>query len=216
MKGYYYSLLLLLLLNACDFKKVKETMPEYSADHYYNKGLTNYYYGNYKESLENYEKAIAIDSSISDYFLNRGAVIEIVYKDALRALKDYQKAIQLDSFNAVAYYNIANVVSDKGYDTEAIEYYKTCLVLDPSYYPAYYNCALSQYQVKDYEEAMKNFKKTIQYYEEQKFYAYYYMGLICKQTGGIRAAKEYLEKAKELGNKKAVKELETIDASSSQ
>jgi tetratricopeptide (TPR) repeat protein len=116
----------------------------------------------------------------------------------------------LDSQNAIAYFNVGCILSDLNKEQEAIELYKTCIEINPNYYSVYYNCAYSQFQIKDYDEALKNFEKAIIYDEEQKFYAYYYIGLIYKETREIEKAKEYLEKAKALGNKDAEEELKTF------
>ena len=207
MKYRYWLLIFVLFITSCNYKKDQKEQPEYNASHYYNAGVLCDYNGDHKEALNNYNKAIALDSTISNYYLNRGATIQQVYNDMDKALEDYRKAIQLDAHNAIAYYNIGCVLSDQGNDQDASEFYRICIAIDPLYYPAYYNCAHSQYGIKDYEEALKNFEKAIQYDDRLKFYAYYYMGMIYKETGKPDKAKSYFEKAKALGNKNAEDEL---------
>ena len=209
MKSTCFTFIFLLFFNFCNNKKFQANSSDYTADYYYNQGLTDYYNGKYKESLKNYEKAISIDSTISDYFLGRG-VIKSILNDTVSALKDYRKAIQLNKQNDIAYFNVGCLLSDQGQDKEAIKFYTTCIEINPDYYPVYYNCAYSQYKIKDYTEALKNFDKAITYEDDQKFFVYYYMGLIYKSTGELGKAKEYLEKAKALGNNDAEEELKTF------
>jgi superkiller protein 3 len=151
-----------------------------------------------------------MDSTFSNCYLNRGSIKLLNFNDTIGALNDYKKAIQLDGRNAIAYNNMGYILSEQGNDKDAADLYRICIAVDPNYYSAYYNCAYSQFQIKDYEEALKNFEKAVIYDEEQKLYAYYYIGLIYRETGVIEEAKEYLEKAKALGNKDAEEELKTF------
>ena len=120
MKSVYF-VFILLLFYACK----NNTSEQHSADYYYNRGVLDYYKGDYKDALDNYNKAIALDSSISSYYSNRGVVREILLNDTLGALYDYKKAIQLNDQNSLAYYNVGCLLSDQGQDKEAIEFYKT-------------------------------------------------------------------------------------------
>ena len=207
MKKQYFILFFALLIISCNFRRSNFEFSKYPADYYYNQGVTCHNNEDYKGALDNYNKAILLDSTVSEYFLNRGVAIELVYNDTLSALNDYRKAIQLDAHNAVAYYNMGCVLSDQGNDKDASDFFRICIAINPQYYPAYYNCAYSQYKIKDYNEALKNFEKAIQYTESQKYYAYYYMGLIYKETGQPDKAKSCFEQAAALGNSKAKKEL---------
>jgi len=207
MKIYYYILTFALLIFSCNYQKTKTVAQEYNASYYYNAGVTCDYNEDYKGALDNYNKAITLDSTKSHYYLNRGVAIERVYKDMNKALEDYRKAIQLDAHNAIAYFNMGCVYSNQENDKDASEFFRICIAIDPSYYPAYYNCAYSLYQIKDYDEALKNFEKSTHYDEGSKFYAYYYMGMIYKEKRDMIKAKSYFEKAAALGNSDAKKEL---------
>ena len=187
---------------------------QYSADYYSRKGLFCIWQKDYKGALDNYNKAIALDSAKTDIdiaFHNRGYIREIL-QDTLGALDDYRKAIQLNDRNPQAHNNIGCILSAQGKDQEAIEFYKTAIEIKSNYYSAYFSCACSQFRIKDYEEALKNFKNYLQHAEDWELSAsaYYYMGLIYKSTGELGKAKEYLEKAKALGNNDAEEELKTF------
>jgi len=206
MKIFYYLLIFALLITSCNYKKTQKEQSEYNADYYFYQGLNEFEKGNYNQSLTYYNKAISLDSTVSNYFLNRG-FIKIINSDTISALNDFKKSIQIDAHNAIAYYNMGRLNADIGNHQDASEFFIICMTIDPSYYPVYYNCAYSQYQIKDYYEALKNFEKAIQFDDDTKFYAYYYMGLIYKEKRDMIKAKSYFEKAAALGNSDAKKEL---------
>ena len=207
MKKYYWILIFNLIFASCNFKKSNETENILSADYYFNQGLNYYYNNNYSAALINIDKAISLDSAVSDYYLNRGAIKELVYDDFISALDDYTKAVELNDKNAVAYYNIGCVLSDYGNDMDAIELFKKAIEIYPDYYPAYFNYACSQFRLKNYDDALKNFETAANFDNTHANNALYYIGLIYKEKGELEKAKAYFEKAVENGNEEAKKEL---------
>ena len=203
MKNYIRILIFSLMILSCNRDKTNT----YSADYYYVQGLSLYQNENYKEALINIDKAIALDSAVSDYYLNRGVIKELVYNDLSSALIDYEKAIELDDKNAVAYYNIGCILSDVGNDQAALEFFEKAIEIYPNYYPAYFNYACSQFKVKNYDEALKNFKIAADYDENAKINALYYIGLVYKEKGEPENAKKYFEEVAEAGYEDAKKEL---------
>ncbi len=93
---------------------------------------------NWKGAIEDYTKAIAIDSANKDYYYNRGIVKENV-KDWEGAQKDYIKAISIKEDFVKAWFSHGNVSSKLNQLSEAIEDYTVVLFYDPNNASAYYN-----------------------------------------------------------------------------
>jgi tetratricopeptide (TPR) repeat protein len=110
MKRIYYLLICLFFVYSCENKKIQN---EYTADDYYNQGLADYCNGNYSESLKNYNMAISIDSTVSAYYLNRGATKDFMndtigqlvlakeYLEKAKALGNKDAEEELKHFNFV-------------------------------------------------------------------------------------------------------------------
>ena len=61
--------------------------------------------GNYKQALDDFNKAIEFDPKMSMAYVNRGVVYSSKLGNHRQALEEYKKAIELDPKNALAYYN---------------------------------------------------------------------------------------------------------------
>jgi len=57
MKNSCLILIFSFFIISCNNKKTQAALFERNADYYYNIGVSNYYRGNYQESLDNFEKA---------------------------------------------------------------------------------------------------------------------------------------------------------------
>ncbi len=63
--------------------------------------------------------------------------------------------------------------------------------------------AISQYTLKRYEAALKNFRISAQYNPDATSNDYYYMGLIYKETGRSIHARQYMKQAESMGEENA-------------
>ena len=75
---------------------------------YYNKGNSNAALKDYKEAIEAFDKAIAIDPKYATAYYSRGNSKALLKKDYNGAIEDYSKAIAIDPTDAYAYKNRGN------------------------------------------------------------------------------------------------------------
>jgi tetratricopeptide (TPR) repeat protein len=113
--------------------------------------------GNYKGALEDYNKAISIDTMEIETWLNRGLVKEKL-SDLRGAYSDYTKVIDLQENNSKAWMSRGNILSKMRRDKEAIEDYTIAIFYYPDYPQAYYNRAIVRQRTGNLQEACADFK----------------------------------------------------------
>ncbi len=150
--------------------KIEDTI---KADYFYNRIGVIYYNSNdlekVKKSIEEYQKAIQVNSSISVYHLNLG--LSYVYVgEYFLAIESCKKASELNPNDAgayniqgVAYYRMAHL-------PDSIESYHKAIELDHNN-PVYYdNIALASYEDKRYQEAEEYWLRAFELNSENKEY----------------------------------------------
>ena len=105
-----------------------------TSEDYYNRGNAYADKGDYDRAIENYTRAIELNSK------NRGH--RIVY-DVNKAIKDYTKAIELSPKNADTYHCRGLVYYQKGDYDRAIEDFTRTIELNPNDAGAYYSRGLA-------------------------------------------------------------------------
>lgn len=75
-----------------------------TAEDYHNQGLSNCELGNYKEAINNFNKAIDINPDFANAYYLRGHVATML-KDQSRTIDVFNKAIEIDPGYARAYGN---------------------------------------------------------------------------------------------------------------
>ncbi|XP_050434786.1 UDP-N-acetylglucosamine--peptide N-acetylglucosaminyltransferase 110 kDa subunit-like [Adelges cooleyi] len=103
--------------------------------------LANIFYNeqfNLHQALYHYEKAVEIDNTLLEAYLNMGSIL-IELKESAKALECFNKAIQLDSQCVVAYTNIGSIYKDNEHFPEAIKSYEKALSIKPDFPDAYCN-----------------------------------------------------------------------------
>lgn len=115
--------------------------------------------GSFKEALQDYNSALAIEKSDPEIWLNRGFVREKL-ADLKGAYADYSMAIRLERDYGKAWLNRGNVLTKQGRYTEAIEDYSTAITFDPGYGSAYYNRAIAREKLELKTEACEDLKKA--------------------------------------------------------
>jgi tetratricopeptide (TPR) repeat protein len=113
----------------------------------------------YQGAREDYTRAIRIDSSQADYFLNRGLANEKLQRTR-EAYKDYSHALLLDERFEKAWLNRGNLLMRMGELQEAIEDYSSAIVFNKNYASAYYNRALAYQRLGRNEEACRDAQKA--------------------------------------------------------
>lgn len=111
-------------------EKIEPAVPVLDFAFYKKSADENFRNGEFEKALENYGKAIELDSGNSSIYLNR-ALIFVKNKDYQSALRDYDRVIELDPTEIIAYSNRANVYEKNGDQLKAIDDYKKILEIDP-------------------------------------------------------------------------------------
>lgn len=92
-------------------------------------------------------------------------------------------------------------------DSESLKYCATVLAKYPGHDGAYYYAGVARYNLKDFDKAIYNFKKSFKY-PEKGFNAYYYLGRIAEiQSNSLQAISyfnKYLEHTSSESGKKEV------------
>lgn len=141
----------------------------------------------YPEAMENYNKAIAMDSTEGEYFVNRGAVFALTNQLQL-ALEDFNRGLTLKPDHANGYKNRSLIYQSFGQWEKALEDVTTYLRMHPEDADLWYESgrlknALNQGQsaLPDIERAIQlNSKQGLYYYEKLKSY------LLTGQTAAAR------------------------------
>ncbi len=102
------------------------------ASTYINQGVKDIKEERYDQAIENFKRAIAIDSNYAKAYIDRGfAYSKKGQYD--RAIEDYNKAIAIDPKNAKAYNNRGYAYRKKGQYDKAIEDYNKAISIKPSF-----------------------------------------------------------------------------------
>jgi tetratricopeptide (TPR) repeat protein len=92
------------------------------------------------EAQEAYRKAVQLDSSLADAWVNLGRLLH-ESGDAREAAQHYRKAIELRPDDVIALFNLGVALEDLSMREEAVLAYRTALAADASYADAHYNLA---------------------------------------------------------------------------
>ncbi|HUO58679.1 MAG TPA: DUF2723 domain-containing protein [bacterium] len=79
----------------------------------------------------------------------------------LKSHQQYLMAQQWDPANALYLCNLGNSLFRMGRLREAVDWYQKSVDQDPQYVPALFNYAVTQYQLKNYQEAGKLFERVL-------------------------------------------------------
>jgi len=97
--------------------------------------------GDFAKAIKDYDRAISLDATDPEYFLNRGLAKEKL-KDQQGAYSDYTNAIRLQNDFEKAWLNRGNLLAKLGQLNEAVEDYSVAIVHSPEYGSAFFNRAM--------------------------------------------------------------------------
>ncbi len=116
----------------------------------------------YNEALEDYEKAITLNSEDALIFYNRGVLYNSDSKHE-EALQDYNKAIELNPKFSFAYINRGILYSKLGgKNEEALQDFNKAIEIDSLSDKAYFNRGVLYSNLGKNEEALQDFNKAIE------------------------------------------------------
>ena len=181
---------------------------DYTDVDYFYFGTENHQKGAYKEAIEDYGQAIALDSEFTQAYNNRGNV-----KSALgryeEAIEDYDKAIALDPKYTNACNNRGNAKSALGDKKGAIEDYDQAIEINSLYVEAYSNRGAVKFALNEHEEAIQDFDQAI---EIHPWYAEAYYNRGCVEIALGKNAEEISEPVKSVLDryKEAIKDFDQV------
>lgn len=165
----------------------------------------------FKESFENFERAIKINDSIqSPEFKNliaikyeyklkliEKAILEIKRKSYDNAIADCNKAIELDSTFIEAYYYIGIANNDRHEYNTAIDYFKKAINLNPKHAKSFNHMGFSYEKLNQFDKAIDSYKQAV---ELESIYAlaYYNMANSYKHKEQLDYAIDAYKKATEI------------------
>lgn len=125
----------------------------------------------YPEAMENYNLAIGLDSTIGEYFINRGAVWALT-NQLDRALADFDKGILLDPKGANGYKNRSLVYQSNGQWPQAIGDLDKYLDMHPEDADLWYERGRLKNVINKPSEALVDLNRAIQLNSGQGIYYY--------------------------------------------
>jgi arylsulfatase A-like enzyme/Flp pilus assembly protein TadD len=123
--------------------------------------------GDYRQALEYYGKALALDTTNALIYNNLGVIHFSIYQktrkveDNTAALESYRKAVEMDPGLASAYNGLGGAYRAAGQIDEAISAWEKSLELDPDYGFPLYNLGITLLQKGNKDRALKYFERYL-------------------------------------------------------
>jgi tetratricopeptide (TPR) repeat protein len=156
----------------------------------------------FEDAIAEFEKAIVIDARKADAYINLGYALHMSMQTD-RALEVFEQAYEYAPDNEVLIENLVSVYETKAGNLAATGDYQNALVyfekiarVAPDTPDLNYNMALMNYQLKDYREALKYYRKQLELDEEDEdvlyriFLCYWALGNDLKGSGQEDLAKD--------------------------
>jgi len=136
-----------------------EAIKELSATDWFNKGLSSGISGKYREAMENFSKAIELDSKAAGAYVNRGIAYHYL-GDYRQAIRDYDRAIELDPKLSRGYFNRGSAYHHLGDYRQAIRDFDRAIELDPKEARAYNNRGIAYDKLGDKQKAIADLRSA--------------------------------------------------------
>jgi len=145
-----------------EWKQYLDTYP-YDAAGFSNRGNVKLVIGDLEGSIDDQNKAISLNPSEIDPYINRGIAEEALGLWS-QAKKDYMFVISQDSRNFSALYNLANVEGSTSQWEKARDFFSKASLYNPGFAMARSSMALADYELDNIDESEKELKKLIRRY----------------------------------------------------
>ena len=142
---------------------------------YLNRGKDLYTEGKYDKAIQEFDRALAIDSGLFEGYFYRG----VAYRnkgDNDRAIADHTAAIRINPNYADAYNNRGVAYRKKGDNDQAIADYNVAIRINPNLADAYSNRGDAYYNKGDYDRAVVDYTEAVRI-NPNYVKAYYSRGL---------------------------------------
>lgn len=174
--------------------------PEYRADGYNNRGISQRALKRPNLSIADYDKAIELNPKKSDQFLTNRANANKDLNKPDDALSDYARAIAFNPKYAQAYAQRGLLHADRSRIDDALRDFAKSIELDPKYAEPYYNCGTIYSERKEFTKAIQDYTVYVSLVRDPAYLADGYMnrGLANYYTGSPQEAVEDFSKVVEL------------------
>ena len=162
----------------------------------------NLFLGKYKETIQDFDRAIELDLNFATAYTNRGNA-KLNLGEYEGAIEDYDRAIELDPKYALAYTNRGAMKYYLGENEGAIEDLDLAIELDPKYALSYANRGAVKDGLGDHEGAIEDYDRAIELYPKYAL-AYSNRGNAKYELGDYEGAIEDYDCAIELYPKDAI------------
>ncbi len=166
-----------------------------------NRGNTKSSMGNPKRAITAYNKAIELNSDLTDVFINRGAAKGDL-GDFEGAIEDFNAAIRVNPEDVSAYDNRGKAKIALENPKGAIEDYDIVIRLDPEMVEAYYNRGVAKEELGDTKGAIEDYDMVIHLNPEDADF-YYIRGIAKGELGDFAGAIEDYDNAIRLNSEDA-------------
>jgi len=162
-----------------------------------NEGVRQGALGRADEAIAEYNKAIGLDPTLDQAYVNRGGVFNRLgqYQNAIQ---DYTEALRLVPGYAVAYYNRGIAHIGLAQYSDAVEDLDEAISLDPGYGPAYSNRAIAHSRLGRFQLVLQDLDQVISLNPEDA-QTYVSRGLLRASLGQDAKAQDDFDRAVELG-----------------
>ncbi len=114
----------------------------------------------FDDAIEEYRRALAIDSSLAETHLNLGGVLQVTGRRD-EAIRCYQRALAINPGLGEPHYNLGNLYTEVDNLHAAICHYERAIELKPSWAEAYNNLANVLQKQARYEDALHYYNEAI-------------------------------------------------------
>lgn len=153
--------LIFLFVTPSIFAETVPDIPAGTAEDYYNRGNQFKDQGNFIQAIDDYSKAIKLNSKHVKAYYNRGNSYGKQGKLS-DAIEDYKKAVAINPQYTEAYYNMGNTYEKQGNLEEAIMSYTKALETNPKYSAAYCNRGNVHQAQGNLQQALDDYSKAIE------------------------------------------------------
>jgi TolB-like protein len=168
---------------------------------YYIKGQYFRQNGNIEEALKNYNKTIKINPNYYSAYTAKGNLYTNVLSDNVKGLENYHKALALVSGDErpSLLRDLGNTYSDLGFTEKAKYYYQEAFAIDGSQTQYLSRLAWLEFNLENYEESLKLFKKVNEIDTAWLFNLHFYLYPSGHDDEAFVHAKKIIERNKRTG-----------------
>ncbi|MEW5761227.1 MAG: tetratricopeptide repeat protein, partial [Candidatus Thermoplasmatota archaeon] len=148
-------------------------------------GNVEYSYGNLKNALEFYDKAIRLKSDYGEAWLNKGSVLDDLerYNEAIEA---YNKALSILPKNEMGWYNKGVIYLHLKSYQDAINSFDEATNINSKYEKAWNNKGIAYHYIEKYDDAIKCYDKVLEIKPNDEVYVN--KGVALKKLGRFAEA----------------------------